>query len=160
MFSNIFHRFSKICIIHQLKKSSSISFFAFFLRSVFISTYGLSQTFWLNLINLWTFFKTNLLFNSCFKLLLWIIYLVLSCKFDFSIFQAFRLFQPSSFRIKMVNHYKVHVIFQDIKHQLQDNILHQYLHSGFLMKSSLNSELSSIHSKLLSGSFWLHCLSI
>ena len=42
--------------------------------------------------------------------------------------QAFRLF----FQIKMVNHCGVHVIFQDIEHQLQENILHDFLHYNFL----------------------------
>ena len=31
----------------------------------------------------------------------------------------------------MVNHYEVHVIFQDIEHQLQENILHHFLHYSF-----------------------------
>ena len=29
-------------------------------------------------------------------------------------------FQSSSFKAKMVNHYEVHVAFQDIEHQLQE----------------------------------------
>ena len=28
----------------------------------------------------------------------------------------------------MTNHYEIHVIFQDIEHQLQENILNHYLH--------------------------------
>ena len=31
----------------------------------------------------------------------------------------------------MVNHYKAPAIFQDIEHQLQENILHQFLHYSF-----------------------------
>ena len=31
--------------------------------------------------------------------------------------QAFRLFQFSFFLVKMINHYEVHLIFQDIEHQ-------------------------------------------
>ena len=53
-----------------------------------------------------------------------ITYSVLSCKLA----QAFRLLQSSFFLVKMVNHYEVHEIFQDIKHQLQENILHHFLH--------------------------------
>ena len=32
----------------------------------------------------------------------------------------------------MVNHYDVHVIYQDIKHQLQENILHDFLNYSYL----------------------------
>ena len=32
----------------------------------------------------------------------------------------------------MVNHYEVDVIFQDIEHQLQESILHHFLHYSFL----------------------------
>ena len=39
----------------------------------------------------------------------------------------------------MVNHYEARAIFQDIEHQLQENILHHFLHDSFsLFKSSLN----------------------
>ena len=41
--------------------------FCFFYISILISIYGFSQTFWLNLITLWTFFKSNPWFNACFK---------------------------------------------------------------------------------------------
>ena len=53
----------------------------------------------------------------------------------------------------MVNHCEGHVIFQDIKHQLQGNMLHQFLCYSVFIKSSLNWEVSSIHSKLFTGSF-------
>ena len=53
----------------------------------------------------------------------------------------------------MVNHCEVHAIFPDIEHQLQENILHHCFHCSFLMKSSLNSEVSSTHSKTPTGSF-------
>ena len=46
---------------------------------------------------------------------LYIRYSVLSSKLD----THFRLFQFSCFQAKMVNQYEVHVIFQDIEHQLQ-----------------------------------------
>ena len=53
--------------------------------------------------------------------------------------QAFRIFYCSSFLVKMVNHYENHVIFQDIEHQPQEDILHHFLHySFFFMTSSLN----------------------
>ena len=34
--------------------------------------------------------------------------------------------------VKMVNHYEVHVISQDTEHQVQENILHHFLHYKFL----------------------------
>ena len=64
VFSNIFRSFSKNSIIPQLKK------IFFKISLVFIPIYGFSQAFWLNLITLWTFFKTNLFFNACFKFLM------------------------------------------------------------------------------------------
>ena len=100
MFSHIFRSFSKKWIIHQLKQIFFKIIIIFFLRSVFISIYGFSQGFWLFLITLGTFFKTDSLFNACFKFLMWIPYSVLSCKLatsllDFSIFNL---------QVKMVNH--------------------------------------------------------
>ena len=71
-----FHSFSENGIIHKLKKI----FFASFLRLVFISIYGFSQAFWLNLMTLWTFFKTNPWFNAYFKFLMWMTYSFLSLK--------------------------------------------------------------------------------
>ena len=53
----------------------------------------------------------------------------------------------------MVNHPEVRVIFQDIEHQLQGNILHHFLQYSFFTKSSLNREVSFIHSKLSTESF-------
>ena len=44
---------------------------------------------------------------------------------------AFGLFQFSFFLVKLVNHYEFHAIFQDIEHQLQENILHHFLHYSF-----------------------------
>ena len=38
--------------------------------------------------------------------------------------QVFRLFQLSSFLVKMVNHCEINLILQDIEHQLRENILH------------------------------------
>ena len=32
----------------------------------------------------------------------------------------------------MVNHFEVHVHFQDVEHQFQENILHHFLHFSFL----------------------------
>ena len=53
----------------------------------------------------------------------------------------------------MVNHCEGHVIFQDIEHQVQENVLHQFLHYIVFIKSSLNCQVSSIHSKLFTGCF-------
>ena len=50
-----------------------------------------------------------------------------------------------------VNHYEVHVMFHDIEHQLWENTSLSSLQ--FLTKSSLNLEVSLIHSKLFTGSF-------
>ena len=72
MFSHSFISFFKNCIIYQLKKVFFKVILWFFLRSAFISIYGFSQAFRLNLFPLWTFFKTNPWFNGCFKFLMWI----------------------------------------------------------------------------------------
>ena len=42
--------------------------------------------------------------------------------------QAFRRSQFLFFLVKMINHYEARVIFQDIKHQLQENILNNFFH--------------------------------
>ena len=52
----------------------------------------------------------------------------------------------------MVNHFEIDVIFQDIEHQLQENIYHNILVIVF-RKSSLNLEVSKVLSKLITGSF-------
>ena len=65
---------------------------------------------------------------------------------------SFQIFQVSFFLVKMINDYEVYAVFQDIAHQLQENILHCFLYYGFFIKSSLNWEVSSIHSNLFSGS--------
>ena len=67
---------------------------------------------------------------------------------------SFQPFQFSFSLVNMVNHYEVHVIFQDIEYQLQENILHRYLHYSFFMKSPLNWAVPFIHSKLFTGSFY------
>ena len=53
----------------------------------------------------------------------------------------------------MVIHYQVHVIFKDTQQQLQENILHHFLHCSFFVKSLLNWEVSLIHLKLFTESF-------
>ena len=45
----------------------------------------------------------------------------------------------------MVNHCEIHVVFKDIKHQFQENILNHFL---------LNLDLYSIHLKLPTGNFY------
>ena len=91
MFSHIIHSFIKNWIIHQLEKSFSKLFFALFLSLIFILIYGFSEVFWLNLITLWTFSRTNLWFNAYFKFLMWITFLVLSFKLEIS-FSTFSIF--------------------------------------------------------------------
>ena len=46
-------------------------------------------------------------------------------------------FQFSFFEVKMINNCEGYVNFQDIGHQLQENILHYYYHYS-LLKPSLN----------------------
>ena len=53
-----------------------------------------------------------------------ITYSVLSCKLA----ARFRRFLSS----KMVNHYEVHAIIQDIEQKLQENVLYHLLHYSFL----------------------------
>ena len=80
MFSHIVQSFSKNDIIYQLKKFFFRIIFRFFSRSVFISIYGFSHAFWLNLITWWTLFKTNAWVNACTEFAMCITYSVLSCK--------------------------------------------------------------------------------
>ena len=72
--------------------------------------------------------------RSNLKFLMCIAYSVLSCKLATS-FSTSLIFNRSG---KMVNYYEVHVVFQDIEHQLQENILQYFLHHSFFLKSSLN----------------------
>ena len=152
MFSNILYSFSKNCIIHQLKKMFFKISFCFFFKSMFIWIYGFRRAFWINSIILWTSFKTNLWFNACFKFLMCITYSVLWCKSATS-FSTISIFILS---VKMVNHYEVYVIFQDINHQLLENILHhffrQIFYEIFIKLSSIFYPLKIIYWKLL----W-HC---
>ena len=53
----------------------------------------------------------------------------------------------------MVNHYNVDIIFQYIEHPFQENILHQFFPYSSFMKSSLNWEVSFVHSNLFTGNF-------
>ena len=99
LFSPISHGYSRNCITHQLEKVFLKVIFCFFFRSVFISIYGFRQTFWLNFIILWTFFKTNPWFNAYCKFLMCITYSVLSCKLatSFSTFSTFKSNQIKQF---------------------------------------------------------------
>ena len=99
------------------KKSFSKSFLALFLRLVFTSMYDFNQAFWLNLMTLCIFFKTDPWFNACFTFLMWITYLLLSCKLAKQ--HVFLLFQ---FSLLLVNHYEVHAIVLDTEHQLQEDV--------------------------------------
>ena len=128
MFSYIFHGFFKNGIVHQIRK---IFFKIIFLSSVFISMYACSQAFWLNLINLWTFVKSNPWSNACFKFLICMTNSVLSFKLatSFSTFSfEFCIFILSG---KMINHHEISVSFEDTEHQLRENILHYFLHYSF-----------------------------
>ena len=57
-----------------------------------------------------------------------IIYSVLSCKLAAN-FSTFLIFILSH---KMLYHYGGHVLFQDIEHQLEENMFHHFLHYSFL----------------------------
>ena len=72
----------------------------------FILVYAYSQVFLLNLITPWTLLKTNSWFAPCFKFIM---------RITSSVLSPFRFFQFSFFEIKVVNHYKVNVIFQDFE---------------------------------------------
>ena len=67
--------------------------------------------------------------NVWFNFSIWIENSVLSSKLATS-FSAFSNFH--SFWYEWLNHYKNHVIFQDIEHQLQKNILHNFFHYSFV----------------------------
>ena len=66
-----------------------------------------------------------------------------------SLQQAFQLFQSSFFQVKRINHCEGHVIFKDIEHQLEENILYHFLHYSFLIISSLSLEASFIQPKII-----------
>ena len=85
--------FPKTALFINLKKSFSKPLFAFYLSLVLISINSFSQPFWLNLINLWTFFKNNPWFNGYCKFLRWIAYIDFLYKVvtSFSIFSSFPL---------------------------------------------------------------------
>ena len=72
----------------------------------FILVYAYSQVFLLNLITSWTLLKTNSWFAPWFKFIM---------RITSSVLSSFRFFQFSFFEIKVVNHYKVNVIFQDFE---------------------------------------------
>ena len=74
------------------------------------------------------FLKTNPWFNDWFKFLMWKTYSVLLCKLARSL-SKFSIFSLSG---KMVNHCYVHVLFQDIEHQLHKNFLHQFTRYSLL----------------------------
>ena len=46
--------------------------------------------------------------------------------------QIFELFQCLFFLIKILNHCKVHVIFQDTEHQPEENVLYHDLRFSFI----------------------------
>ena len=80
-----------VIILFKLHKGKNVSenhktwTYVLYWRSLFLLIYGFNQAFWLNLITLWTFFKTDSWFNAYFKFLWWITYSVLSCKLATSI---------------------------------------------------------------------------
>ena len=67
IFSYNFHGFAKNWIIHQFKEIILKIMFCFFLSTVFISICDFNHLFWLNLITVLTFFKTNPWFDACFR---------------------------------------------------------------------------------------------
>ena len=108
MFSHIFMVFLRTALFINLKKYLKKFFFAFFLNSVFISIYGYSQAFWLNLMTLLTFVQSNLWFSACFRFLVFIV----SCK----VTTTFSTFQFSFLQAKKANHCEGYVqIFKILK---------------------------------------------
>ena len=73
---------------------------------------------------------------------MWITYSVLS------------LFQFLFCLVKVANHYEVHVIFRDIENQLRENVFYTVFIIVFFIKYSFSWEVSLVHSKLFTGSFW------
>ena len=126
--SMLSHILQKIFSRPELLKLNQIflKLFLFFLRCVFISIYGFSQAFWLNLITLWMFFKANSWFNTDFKFRMCIPYSVLSCElatsfwtFSFFILSAktskslwnsssFSRYWTSTFPLKIILHHFLH----------------------------------------------------
>ena len=74
--------------------------------------------------------------------------------------QTFQIFQSSFFHVKMVNHYGVHLIFQDIEHQIPKNILHHFIYysfyENFIKLRSIFYPLKIIYWKLLQQRSYLH----
>ena len=99
--------------------------FFIFLSSAFTSVYDFSQISWINQITLGTFLKTNPWYRAWFNVFMCTIHSF----YHASWLQVFRF---SFFQAKMVNQCEGHVIFQDIEHQLQQNILKPYPHCSFL----------------------------
>ena len=66
---------------------------------------------------------------------------------------TFRVFQFSFFLVKERSHHEVHVILEDIEHQLQENILHHFLHYSFyeifIKLRNIFNPLKTIYGKLL-----------
>ena len=65
---------------------------------------------------------------------------------------TFLTFSISFFLVTIVNHYEVHVIFQDIEYQLREISFITSFVIVFI-KSSLDWEVSLIHSDLFTGNF-------
>ena len=103
-------------------------FFAFFLRSVFLSLYDFSQVFWLNLIIPYTLRSANLCFNPCFKFFMCIKY----SGWPWKLVTSFSTFQFSFFQTERVNYCENYVNFQNIEHHLLENNFHHFHHYSFL----------------------------
>ena len=90
MFSIVFQKLALFLNLKKLIFSKIISFFAFFLSSVFISMYGFSQTFWLNWMILCNFFSI-LIHYSMPQFFMCTTYSFWLCKLDTS-FLTFSIF--------------------------------------------------------------------
>ena len=90
MFSIVFQKLALFLNLKKLIFSKIISFFAFFLSSVFISMYGFSQTFWLNWMILCNFFSI-LIHYSMPQFFMCTAYSFWLCKLDTS-FLTFSIF--------------------------------------------------------------------
>ena len=124
MSSPIYHSFSENCTIHQFGNIFFEFFFSFVLALCLYQCIILTKLLdWIKWnIYYWTFLNTNLWFNACFKFPMCITYSFLWCKLA-TIFPIF---------IKLINLCEGHVIFYDIEHRHQENILYYYHHYNFL----------------------------
>ena len=128
--------FPKTALFTSLQKSFSSSFIVFSLRLVFKSIYVFSQAVWLDLITLWTFFKINdLMLVLNFFYLTYSVFsiLIIPGKNGKSLWSSCLFISILNINFEKISFIKFFIIV-------------------FFIKSSLNWEVSLIHSKLF---YWM-----